>query len=145
MGVRSAERGKARTEFVVLFWGERGCAQLCKHETGALECVHDVVVVLGDGELVMRRVAGEHTRWRFIWPTWILTVARDSLRSFPSSTTGGAVVVVVVAIVEVGDELCARCPLQSYIIITSTTMSKRKQTDDEDSDEQVRVLHCRVL
>ena len=41
----------------------------------------------------------KRTRYRRICCTWIFTVLRDSLRSFPSSTTGGPVTAVAMTVI----------------------------------------------
>lgn len=45
-------------------------------------------------------VVGRRTKYRRICWTWILTVLKDSLSSFPSSTTGGAAAGVAIVAVD---------------------------------------------
>ena len=94
MHSRFRSQRRTQTKFIVLLRRQRGGAQLSKHQTSALQSVHELIQLLyiyREAYKVQKRKA--LTRCRFICWTCILTVFRASLRSLPSSGAGADMLV----------------------------------------------------
>ena len=71
-------------QLIILFGGQRGSPEFCKHQTCTFQSVHELVEFLNDIKSLTLNLILQ-TKYLRICCTWIFTVLSASLRSFPSS------------------------------------------------------------